>query len=84
MVPETAARAALERKLATQPREVTVVDLASRISISRLVVYAWLNRRQRPEMPYRIALERELGIPAADWMTDDERRIAFGDDRQVG
>ena len=83
MVPNTPARDALAAKLAEVPRKISVTDLASQISITRVIIYAWLNRRQRPEQPYRLALERALGIPSGDWLTEDERRVAFGDGSDV-
>ncbi|MDB4946211.1 MAG: hypothetical protein JWP97_5745 [Labilithrix sp.] len=50
--------------------------LARALGVKQPSVSEWVRMRARPESHLRKAIERLLGIPEVDWMTDDERRIA--------
>ncbi len=78
-VPTTRAASALRTALAPgDAQRMTQAELARRLGIKSASVSAWKDAVARPEAHFRDALERLLGIPAGDWMTDDERRIAGG------
>ena len=51
-------------------------DLARVLGVSQPSVSEWVRLRARPESHLRKAIERVLGIPEDDWMTDAERQIA--------
>lgn len=59
-------------------------DLARRLGVSEAAVSAWFRGAARPTALHRAAIETLTGVRATDWMTDDERRIAFGDDSLSG
>lgn len=59
-------------------RSMTQSELARRLGVSQPSVSEWVRMRSRPESHFRAAIERELGIPQADWMTAEERAIATG------
>lgn len=47
--------------------------------LSSVSLYYWLTGRARPDHHHRILMERLCSIPAIDWLTDLERKIAFGE-----
>ncbi len=55
---------------------VTQVALAARLRVRQQMLSAWVNGKCRPEHHFRLALERETGIPANAWFTARERQIA--------
>ena len=76
------------RRMDTEGREKLIAlcgrerGMARRISETLGVVPATVSRWMRttdPEPEYRLALERLYGIPANDWLTDEERVVAFGE-----
>jgi hypothetical protein len=63
----------------------TAYRVAQRICLTRAdPVYRWLDGRNRPDPPFRLALERLFAIPADSWLTPEERQIAFGGDEGGG
>lgn len=66
---------------ATNPsREMSQSDLAKSLGVKQPSVSEWVRMNTRPESHLRKAIERLLGIPENDWMTDAELAIANGDD----
>ncbi len=80
MATETKAGHALRFALSpNNPKRVmTQSDLARRLGCAQPSLSQWVRMNTRPEPHYRTALERELGIPVDDWLTEDERAIADG------
>jgi len=74
---ETPARVQLE-KLLTPAGTLTAYRVAKDLSTDPEAVSRWARGETRPLPHFRAALERLHGIPAADWMTGDERAIAEG------
>lgn len=66
------------KKLLRPLGELTAYGVAKALSTDPEAVARWARGDQRPSAHYRTALERLYGIPAAGWMTDDERLVAFG------
>lgn len=59
--------------------------LAGLLGISQAAVSQWLvaENRKRPDAEHRALLERITGIPAASWLTDEEREDARALERRV-
>lgn len=47
-------------------------DVAARIGADRAAVNRWRRGLERPQALAREALRRLLGIPTADWLTEEE------------
>lgn len=62
----------------TKKRRGVVASIADELRVSRQAIGRWVHGTSRPETHHRHALERLFGIAAVDWMTPDERAIAFG------
>ncbi len=76
-VPRTKASAALRTALTPGPSQcMTQRALAATLGVKSASVSAWKDASARPECHFRQAIEHLLGIPADDWMTDGEFRIA--------
>lgn len=58
--------------------DYTQEQIASRVGLGQQTISAYLRRAARPSSEVREALEREFGIPFADWYTDAEYRLARG------
>lgn len=79
MVTTKAGRALRAALSSTNPRRLmSQAELARRLGVSQPSVSEWTRCRSRPETHLRLAIERLLGIPAGDWMTADEQRVASG------
>lgn len=79
MVPRTRASAALRKALAPgADQRMSQRELAKQLGIASASVSAWKDSTARPEVHFRRAVERLLGIPFDDWMTAAEKRIADG------
>lgn len=74
-------RAAVQLQEKLDERNMSAASLARALGLERGVVARWLGGPRRPEPHLRDALQRLLGIKTADWMTDDEFRVAFGKPR---
>ncbi len=63
----------------------TKTELAERLGVSKQALDQWLQGQSRPTSHRREIIERVLGIPAAAWLTDDERAelAALGVDQQA-
>lgn len=70
------------QKLLRPIGSLTAYGVAKELTTDPEAVARWARGDQRPSAHYRAALERLHGIPAVDWMTEDERRIAEGDAAQ--
>lgn len=55
---------------------VTATSIAIRVGCSHVTVGSWARREGRPELDTRPLVETVTGIPVADWLTADERRVA--------
>lgn len=66
------------RKILRPIGEYTAYGVAKALSTDPEAVARWSRGDQRPSAHYREALERLYSIPAVDWMTNEERVIAFG------
>lgn len=78
-VPAQEALRQLLRPLGT----ITAYSVAKALSTDPEAVARWARGDQRPSAHYREALERLHAIPSIDWMTEEERKIAFGADGGV-
>lgn len=56
-------------------------DLARELGITEQSVSGWFRGLSRPGLPAAIAIERITHgrVKADAWLTDDERRVAFGE-----
>jgi transcriptional regulator with XRE-family HTH domain len=78
---ETKAQAQLVAKV--EASEFTQSWLALETGVRQPSVSAWVRGHSRPDPHLRPALERLIGIPADDWMTDEEYAIAYGHARDA-
>lgn len=80
MVPETKARQDLEAWIGEHPKQRSRCRIARAMGISQPAVSAWLERRTRPEIPRRVALEvlTDGRVRSHDWTTDEERVLPEG------
>ena len=56
------------------PPRMTQADMAKALGISQQAVSMWVTGRSRPSAHQRAAIERIAGIPAASWLTPEERQ----------
>jgi|GEM_PF-3823942 len=73
-ITETDGGRALRRLVTSSVK--SCADIGRALGVGRQLVAKWVGGRQRPEPHFRDAIEGVLGIPRADWYTDEERRIA--------
>lgn len=52
--------------------------LSKELGVKPSSLAAWKAGHTRPEVHFRMAIEREIGIPAMAWMTERERLIVQG------
>jgi transcriptional regulator with XRE-family HTH domain len=63
---------------AMEARGYTQASLAREIGIAQTTVSYWVQLKTRPTWPVRERLELVLGLPAQDWRTESETRMATG------
>lgn len=77
--PETAALRRFRREVRHGRSDaLPQAEVARRLGIGQQAISSILSQKSRPGAHVRLAIEREFGIPSADWMTPEERAIATG------
>lgn len=64
--------------------DTRVSEFARQLNVDRGALARWAKGTRRPEAHFRAALDRLHGISADDWLTDEERLIAFGGGDESG